>query len=88
MCVLAEIPMNAVGGVSAKIISRYRSEALQCLQRGWFSLYATSLESFKLLHASSAGAFSIAAGASFKVNFSNHHLLWEAQMSKLVFMQA
>ena len=74
MCLLAAIPMSAVGRVSASVMSRRRGEAFQCFQSGRSSLSVKSSDILKLLHASPATAFCLAAGASFKVNFSNHRI--------------
>ena len=73
-CLLATTPMCAVGRFSASIVSRILGEALQHLKSMSFSLYVASSEHLKVLCASTATAFSLAASVRFEGKVSSHRL--------------
>ena len=74
MRLLAAIPMNSVFLVSARIISRFRGEAFQCIKSRWSPLSLTSLERLKLLHASATAACSLTVGDSLTGKSSNQRM--------------
>ena len=71
---LAAISMSTVVIFSARMISRCRGEAFQCLKSRCFLLSVTSSESLKLLCASPDAACGLATGARVLGNFPNHHM--------------
>ena len=74
VCLLAVMLMNAVGRVSAIMVSRCRGEAFHHLKIRLSLLSVTLSEVLKLLHDIPDAACSLAAGARVVVILCNHLL--------------